>query len=476
MKPFIAADILLPAPQTDMGLWPALACDQFTSQPEYWQKAEALTQNAPSTLHITLPEAYLESPDVDGRIAAIHTAMADYRARVLTRGVHGFVYVERATQSGVRQGLVGAVDLEAYSYEKGSAPLVRPSENTIVERIPPRLAVRRGAPLETPHIMMLLDDAACGVVEPFAKKKAALEKLYDTELMLGGGHIAGWAVTDAADIAAVENAVAALGTQAAFDAKYPDAAGRPPLAVAVGDGNHSLATAKAHWEEIKAALPPAARQSHPARWCLVELVNVHSPALGIEPIHRAVFGVSMTELAGAFLSFAARHGAHACGMAGAQQTFCFVDETCTGPGTAERVECLKKCALAPGRGYAGRIFDRISGAAPGREGGLHPRRGQCARTGAGRRGGRHPAGFRQERPVPGRCAGRHAAQEDVFHGSRRGKAILPGMPPNRAADIVNCGRTRYTVIDKGRCAVVSRGLCRMPRQFCFAWRGAGVCS
>lgn len=109
----------------------------------------------------------------------------------------------------------------------------------------------------------------------------------------------------------------------------------------MGDGNHSLATAKAHWEEIKAALPPAARQSHPARWCLVELVNVHSPALGIEPIHRAVFGVSMTELAGAFLSFAARHGAHACGMAGAQQTFCFVDETCAGPGTAERVECLK---------------------------------------------------------------------------------------------------------------------------------------
>ena len=257
MKPFIAADILLPAPQTDMGLWPALACDQFTSQPEYWQKAEALTQNAPSTLHITLPEAYLESPDVDGRIAAIHTAMADYRARVLTRGVHGFVYVERATQSGVRQGLVGAVDLEAYSYEKGSAPLVRPSENTIVERIPPRLAVRRGAPLETPHIMMLLDDAACGVVEPFAKKKAALEKLYDTELMLGGGHIAGWAVTDAADIAAVENAVAALGTQAAFDAKYPDAGRRPPRAVAGGPGAQYPAPAQAHGGGIKAAQPPA---------------------------------------------------------------------------------------------------------------------------------------------------------------------------------------------------------------------------
>lgn len=476
MKPFIAADILLPAPQTDMGLWPALACDQFTSQPEYWQKAEALTQNAPSTLHITLPEAYLESPDVDGRIAAIHTAMADYRARVLTRGVHGFVYVERATQSGVRQGLVGAVDLEAYSYEKGSAPLVRPSENTIVERIPPRLAVRRGAPLETPHIMMLLDDAACGVVEPFAKKKAALEKLYDTELMLGGGHIAGWAVTDAADIAAVENAVAALGTQAAFDAKYPDAAGRPPLGRRRGDGNHSLATAKAHWEEIKAALPPAARQSHPARWCLVELVNVHSPALGIEPIHRAVFGVSH-DGAGRRVFVVRGAARRACrGMAGAQQTFCFVDETCTGPGTAERVECLKNAPWPLAVGTLDAFLTEFLAQRPGREGGLHPRRGQCARTGAGRRGGRHPAGFRQERPVPGRCAGRRAAQEDVFHGSRRGKAILPGMPPNRAADIVNCGRTRYTVIDKGRCAVVSRGLCRMPRQFCFAWRGAGVCS
>lgn len=341
MKPFVAADILLPGAETDMGLWPVLACDQFTSQPEYWRKAEALTQNAPSTLHITLPEAYLESPDVDGRIAAIHAAMTDYRARVLTRSVHGFVYVERTTQSGVRGGLVGAVDLEAYSYEKGAAPLVRPSENTIVERIPPRLAVRRGAPLETPHIMMLLDDAACGVVEPFAEKKTALEKLYDTELMLGGGHIAGWAVTDAADIAAVESAVAALGTQAAFDAKYPDAAGRPPLAVAVGDGNHSLATAKAYWEELKAALPPDARESHPARWCLVELVNVHCPALGIEPIHRAVFGTSMAQLTDAFLSFAAQHGAQACGMAAAQQTFCFVDAASAQPGAAERVECLK---------------------------------------------------------------------------------------------------------------------------------------
>lgn len=142
----------------------------------------------------------------------------------------------------------------------------------------------------------------------------------------------------------------------------------------MGDGNHSLATAKAHWEEIKAALPPAARQSHPARWCLVELVNVHSPALGIEPIHRAVFGVSMTELAGAFLSFAARHGAHACGMAEAQQTFCFVDETCAGPGTAERVECLKNAPWPLAVGTLDAFLTEFLAQRPGREGGLHPRR------------------------------------------------------------------------------------------------------
>lgn len=311
-KPFVAAEILLPGEAIDMTLWPALACDQFTSQPEYWQKAEALAADAPGTLHITLPEIYLEQPGQDARIAAIHETMREYLKTVLTRAVRGFVYVERTTQSGVRQGLVGAVDLELYSYAPGAAPPVRPSEHTVAGRIPPRLAVRRGAPLETPHIMMLIDDAARAVVEPFAAKKKALRPLYDTGLMLGGGHIAGWAVTDAHDIAAIESAVAALGTQAVFDAKYPEAAGRPPLSIAVGDGNHSLATAKAYWEELKPTLPPEARETHPARWCLAELVNIHSPALLIKPIHRVVFGVSAAELAEAFCAFTAAHGAVRC--------------------------------------------------------------------------------------------------------------------------------------------------------------------
>lgn len=324
MKPFVAADILLPEETTDMARWPALACDQFTSQPEYWRQAEALVGDAPSTLRITLPEVYLDSPEKDARIAAIHAAMRRYQKDVLTRAVHGFVYVERATPSGVRQGLVGAVDLEAYSYEPGQTPPVRPSERTVAERIPPRLAVRRGAPLETPHIMMLIDDAARAVIEPFAAKKEALAPLYDTELMLGGGRAAGWAVTDAADCAAIENAVAALGTQDVFDAKYPDAAGRPPLAVAVGDGNHSLATAKAYWEELKPTLSEAERQTHPARWCLAELVNVHCPALLMEPIHRVVFGLSAAELAAALCAFAAAHGAARCAAGAEGQTFRFV--------------------------------------------------------------------------------------------------------------------------------------------------------
>lgn len=311
-KPFVAADILLPSEIVNFTLWPTLACDQFTSQPEYWQKAEALTAGMPSTLHITLPEIYLERPDTNAHIAAIHEIMRVYRDVMFTRAVHGFVYVERTTPSGVRQGLVGAVDLEAYSYAPGAAPPVRPSEHTVPERIPPRLAVRRGAALETPHIMMLIDDAARAVVEPFAAKKEALRPLYDTDLMLGGGHIAGWAVTDAQDIAAIESAVAALGTQPVFDAKYPEAAGRPPLAVAVGDGNHSLATAKAYWEELKPTLPPEMRETHPARWCLAELVNVHSPALLIEPIHRVVFGIPAAELAEAFCVFTAAHGAVRC--------------------------------------------------------------------------------------------------------------------------------------------------------------------
>ena len=294
---FTAADILLPAAGVPLDPWACIAVDQFTSQPEYWQRAEHLADGKPSTLHIVLPEAYLGTPQEAERLESIRRTMEEYRKTVLTRKVHGYVYVERTQMDGtVRQGLVGAVDLEAYDYAKGSKPAIRPSESTVVERIPPRLKVRRGATLETPHVMMLADDADCTLIEPIGLMKNQLPPLYDGELMLGGGHLRGWAVEDPALIAGIDAALAALADPAAFARRWPAAKGQQPMVLAVGDGNHSLATAKAYWEELKPTLSEEQRRTHPARWCLAEVCNVHSPAIEIEPIHRVVFGVGAKEL------------------------------------------------------------------------------------------------------------------------------------------------------------------------------------
>ena len=294
---FTAADILLPAAGVPLDPWACIAVDQFTSQPEYWQRAEHLADGKPSTLHIVLPEAYLGTPQEAERLESIRRTMEEYRKSVLTRKVHGYVYVERTQMDGtVRQGLVGAVDLDAYDYAKGSKPAIRPSESTVVERIPPRLKVRRGATLETPHVMMLADDADCTLIEPIGLMKNQLPPLYDGELMLGGGHLRGWAVEDPALIAGIDAALAALADPAAFARRWPAAKGQQPMVLAVGDGNHSLATAKAYWEELKPTLSEEQRRTHPARWCLAEVCNVHSPAIEIEPIHRVVFGVGAREL------------------------------------------------------------------------------------------------------------------------------------------------------------------------------------
>ena len=294
---FTAADILLPAAGVPLDPWACIAVDQFTSQPEYWQRAEHLADGKPSTLHIVLPEAYLGTPQEAERLESIRRTMEEYRKTVLTRKVHGYVYVERTQMDGtVRQGLVGAVDLDAYDYAKGSKPAIRPSESTVVERIPPRLKVRRGATLETPHVMMLADDADCTLIEPIGLIKNQLPPLYDGELMLGGGHLRGWAVEDPALIAQIDSALAALADPAAFARRWPAAKGQQPMVLAVGDGNHSLATAKAYWEELKPTLSEEQRRTHPARWCLAEVCNVHSSAIEIEPIHRVVFGVGAKEL------------------------------------------------------------------------------------------------------------------------------------------------------------------------------------
>ena len=319
---FTAADILLPAAGVPLDPWACIAVDQFTSQPEYWQRAEHLADGKPSTLHIVLPEAYLGTPQEAERVASIRRTMEEYRKSVLTREVHGYVYVERTQMDGtVRQGLVGAVDLDAYDYAKGSKPAIRPSESTVVERIPPRLKVRRGATLETPHVMMLADDPGCTLVEPIGARKSELKKLYEGELMQGGGHIAGWAVEDPAMLAQIDAALAALGSQEAFDARYPQARGAKPLTLAVGDGNHSLAAAKACWEELKATLTPEERESHPARWCLAEVCNIHSPAIEIEPIHRVLFNVDCGVVLLALIAWSDSNMAGICFGDSKQQAF-----------------------------------------------------------------------------------------------------------------------------------------------------------
>ena len=310
---FSPAHILLPSEQIPVGQWGCVACDQFTSDRSYWEKAAQAAAGGPSTLDLILPEVYLEEDDVDARISAIHAAMDDYTRNVLTRAVDGFIYVERTEQSGrVRQGLVGKIDLEAYSYAQGARQAIRPSERTVEERIPPRMAVRRGACLETPHVMMLADDPACTLIEPIGARKNELRKVYEGELMLGGGHVAGWAVEDPAMIDQIETALAALGSQEAFDAKYPDAARRDPLTLAVGDGNHSLATAKACWEELKKTLTPEQAENHPARWCLAEVCNVHSPAIEIEPIHRVLFNVDCAAVLLALITWSDENMAGCC--------------------------------------------------------------------------------------------------------------------------------------------------------------------
>ena len=307
MKPttcFAPAHILLPSEQVPLEQWGCIACDQFTSDRSYWQRAEETAAGAPSTLNLILPEVYLEDGDADARVEKIHATMQDYAKNVLTRAVDGFIYVERTEQSGrVRQGLVGRVDLEAYSYRRGEKCTVRPSECTVESRIPPRMKVRTGAALETPHIMMLADDPDCTLIEPIAAHKDSLPKVYEGELMLGGGHVAGWAVEDPALIAQIENALTVLGSQEEFDKKYPDATRRDPLTLAVGDGNHSLATAKACYEEQKKGKTPEEYLALPARYALVEVVNNHDDALQFEPIHRVLFGVDHEKFMEEFKKF-----------------------------------------------------------------------------------------------------------------------------------------------------------------------------
>ena len=296
---FYPADILLPE-NCDMTKWAVVACDQFTSEPAYWAAVEETVGDAPSALRLILPEARLKDENVDEQICAINDAMQRYLEGGVFRCLEdSLVYIERTQSDGrVRHGLIGMVDLEQYDFTPGSGALIRATEGTVLDRIPPRARVRRNAPIELPHVMLLIDDPKRTVIEPLTAAVDGMEPLYDFELMQGGGHIRAFHVTEA-QCDAVAESLLALTDSEELAAKYA-VADAAPLLFAVGDGNHSLATAKACYEEQKKGLTEEECRALPARYALVEVVNNHDDALQFEPIHRVVFGVDAKHLLAEF--------------------------------------------------------------------------------------------------------------------------------------------------------------------------------
>lgn len=290
---FMPADILLPREEL-LPRWPVIACDQFTSDPAYWNRVREFTKDVPSAMHLILPEAELGTEDEEQKVASIHEAMERYiEEGYLRLFPNSYIYVERTLQNGmIRPGLIGAVDLEHYDYRHDSTSLIRATEKTVLERIPPRQRVRRGAALELPHVMMLCDDEKMQLIEPIGAVKDSLLKLYELDLVEDGGHIVGYLVDGAAADAFNERLASYAGT---LEDKYPDLRGAKVL-LAVGDGNHSLATAKSCYEEMKLAHPGEDLSNHPARYALVELENIHDPSQQFEPIHRVVMQTDAEKL------------------------------------------------------------------------------------------------------------------------------------------------------------------------------------
>ena len=296
------ADILLPR-DCDMSKWAVVACDQFTSQPEYWAKADEIVGDAPSTLRLILPESKLGDANVEEHIENINSAMADYMAKDIFKTYHdSIIYIQRTQSDGaVRHGLVAAVDLEQYDYTPGSGSLIRATEGTVLERIPPRVQVRKDAPIELPHVMVLIDDPKETCIEPITAAVDTMEPVYDFDLMLGGGHLKGWKLSDT-QMDNLAKALENLMSAEAMEEKY-GLTGVAPLLFAVGDGNHSLATAKTCYENLKKVTPQDQWADLPARYALVEIVNLHDSALQFEAIHRVVFHVDAEKFLDAFKKY-----------------------------------------------------------------------------------------------------------------------------------------------------------------------------
>ncbi|NBF41061.1 MAG: DUF1015 family protein [Spirochaetes bacterium] len=349
----LVPEILLPREGVDLSKWAVIACDQHTSNPDYWRQVEQTTDDSPSTLNLVFPEVYLEGGDIDTRISVIRESMQRYLADGLLEP-HGplAVFTERFTRDEEpRRGLVVAIDLERYDYAPGSTSLIRATEETILSRLPVRERIRSGAPLELPHVMLLLDDPDDTVFGALEAVRHTLRPLYNTDLMLGGGHILGYAVEDEPALEAMAAPLEALADPVQLACRYGS---DDELLLAVGDGNHSLASAKGVWEREKAA--GADPETHPGRYALVEIVNLYDPALTIEPIHRILFGADETRVRTALQNVAGESwdemGDSAAAIErtrGAADAFCVVHRggaavfTAAGDDTAlpqERVEAV----------------------------------------------------------------------------------------------------------------------------------------
>lgn len=278
---------LLPRPGVDLQKWAVIACDQFTSEPEYWRQVKDIVGDAPSTLELILPEVFLGTTEEPARIQSTQQKMREYLEKELLVPYEGLLLVERTTGNLTRRGLMLALDLEQYDYAKGSQSLIRATEGTILDRLPPRIRIRQGAPLELPHILVLIDDPDFSVIDPLFQKRDQGKKLYDFDLMLGSGHLRGDFLSDPLLERQVVAAIEKLAAPDRFRERYGINSDQGVLLFAMGDGNHSFATAKSIWNQIRESVPA----NHPARFAMVEIENVHDRGLVFEPIHRVLFGV-----------------------------------------------------------------------------------------------------------------------------------------------------------------------------------------
>jgi hypothetical protein len=279
------ADILLPAPEVNLQKWSVIACDQFTSQPEYWQQVADQVGDAPSTYHMILPEVFLGTPEEKARIQSTQAEMQAYLSNGTLVNHEGLIYVERTINGRTRHGLMLALDLEKYDFTKGSQSLIRATEGTILDRLPPRIKIREGASLELPHILVLIDDPKNTLFSIIQEQKTSLPLAYEFDLMQNSGHLSGRYINDPALEAQIISSFEELSKPEVFQEKYGVGPEKGVLLFAVGDGNHSLATAKSIWEAMKSKVGP----DHPARFALVEIENVHDTGLEFAPIHRVLF-------------------------------------------------------------------------------------------------------------------------------------------------------------------------------------------